>query len=274
MSLDIVARVGVYQLSSTSPTCLSLLPFALPLPAEQVVQASKQKNDASSAPASTGRSGPETTPYVKHSPSIESLKDAMFVILLDWEAPWTFLSQLIEWLDVIQTTIKDAVQESSETLNQTFRRLREEELTNLREDLKQYIKQYTEPQGVTSNEGINTDDDIGDTSTASAIVAVSDPTIDQDSASPLSEGCLTHNLGIPIAVVCTKADTIPTLERQRNFKEEQIDYIQQVLRTICLKCKFDFSQDQQVDPFRWCKSVLYGSVTAKLLWHSTAIYST
>lgn len=52
---------------------------------------------------------------------------------------------------------------------------------------------------------------------------------------PLGEGILEDNLGVGIVVVLTKSDTLPKLERDRDFKEEQFDYIQQVLRTICLK---------------------------------------
>lgn len=46
---------------------------------------------------------------------------------------------------------------------------------------------------------------------------------------------LTDNWGVPIVVACTKSDLIGKLERDKDFKEEQFDYIQQVLRTICMK---------------------------------------
>lgn len=52
---------------------------------------------------------------------------------------------------------------------------------------------------------------------------------------PLDEGTLDDNLGITLVVVLTKSDTVGELERDRGFKEEQFDYILQVLRTICLK---------------------------------------
>lgn len=34
-----------------------------------------------------------------------------------------------------------------------------------------------------------------------------------------------------------QADQIDVLEKEKYFKEEQFDYIQQALRTICLRCK-------------------------------------
>jgi len=53
---------------------------------------------------------------------------------------------------------------------------------------------------------------------------------------PLGPGVLTTNLAVPLVVVCTKSDKVSTyLERELDYKEEQFDYIQQSLRTICLK---------------------------------------
>ncbi|KAJ3112780.1 hypothetical protein HK100_002216 [Physocladia obscura] len=52
---------------------------------------------------------------------------------------------------------------------------------------------------------------------------------------PLGNGVLTHNLGVPIVVVCTKADLMPSLERDYGYGDGTFDYIQQSLRTVCLK---------------------------------------
>jgi dynein light intermediate chain 1 len=47
--------------------------------------------------------------------------------------------------------------------------------------------------------------------------------------------------GIPIMVVCTKADLMDQAGDEAGMKgaawEEKTDWIQQVLRTICLSCK-------------------------------------
>ncbi|KAJ1675004.1 hypothetical protein EV182_002129 [Spiromyces aspiralis] len=51
----------------------------------------------------------------------------------------------------------------------------------------------------------------------------------------LGEGMLTDNLGIPIIFVCTKSDYIDVLERERGFKDEDFDFIQRTLRSICLR---------------------------------------
>lgn len=56
-----------------------------------------------------------------------------------------------------------------------------------------------------------------------------------DFDSPLPPGTLTNNLSIPIVIVCTKADAINNLERDKDFKEDQFDYVQQALRTVALR---------------------------------------
>ena len=58
---------------------------------------------------------------------------------------------------------------------------------------------------------------------------------------PLGQGTLTLNsAGIPIVVVCTKADLMDSAAEEIGMKgggwEERTDWIQQVLRTICLAC--------------------------------------
>lgn len=41
-----------------------------------------------------------------------------------------------------------------------------------------------------------------------------------------------------LTVEYTQTDQMNTLEREKDFKEEQFDYVQQTLRTIALKCTF------------------------------------
>lgn len=50
--------------------------------------------------------------------------------------------------------------------------------------------------------------------------------------------------GVPIMVVCTKADLMDSAGDDAGMKgaawEEKTDWVQQVLRTICLSCKLVF----------------------------------
>lgn len=59
---------------------------------------------------------------------------------------------------------------------------------------------------------------------------------------PLGQGTLTLNShGIPIIVVCTKADLMESKADAAGMKgsawEERCDWAQQVIRTICLSCE-------------------------------------
>lgn len=54
---------------------------------------------------------------------------------------------------------------------------------------------------------------------------------------PCGEGVLTKNLGVPIVVVCNKADGVEMLEKEYSYKDDIFVYIQQHLRRICLSCK-------------------------------------
>ncbi|XP_029514536.1 cytoplasmic dynein 1 light intermediate chain 1 isoform X2 [Oncorhynchus nerka] len=45
----------------------------------------------------------------------------------------------------------------------------------------------------------------------------------------------THNLGLPMVVVCTKCDAISTLEKEYDYKDEHLDFIQSYIRRFCLQ---------------------------------------
>ncbi|VDP70754.1 unnamed protein product [Schistosoma curassoni] len=50
------------------------------------------------------------------------------------------------------------------------------------------------------------------------------------------ENALINNLGIPIVVVMTKADSMGALEKENQFTEEHFDFIQMHVRRFCLSC--------------------------------------
>uniref|UniRef100_A0AAY4AZM4 Dynein light intermediate chain n=1 Tax=Denticeps clupeoides TaxID=299321 RepID=A0AAY4AZM4_9TELE len=52
---------------------------------------------------------------------------------------------------------------------------------------------------------------------------------------PLGENVLTHNLGIPVLIVCTKCDAVSVLEKEHDYREEHFDYIQSQIRQFCLR---------------------------------------
>ncbi|KAI9471298.1 hypothetical protein LPJ78_005592 [Coemansia sp. RSA 989] len=120
------------------------------------------------------------------------------VIVLDWARPWRFIKSLLRWMHVLSTSVEDV---GSSWAGRAA-------VAEGRERLERFWQEYsdngTRPSGV-------------------------------DVLLPLGSGVLEGNLGLPLVVVCTKADAMGVLERERGFSEEDFDYIQQVLRAVCLR---------------------------------------
>uniref|UniRef100_A0AAX7TX81 Dynein light intermediate chain n=1 Tax=Astatotilapia calliptera TaxID=8154 RepID=A0AAX7TX81_ASTCA len=57
---------------------------------------------------------------------------------------------------------------------------------------------------------------------------------DEDVVLPLGENTLTHNLGIPVLIVCTKCDAVSVLEKEHDYRDEHFDFIQSHIRRFCL----------------------------------------
>lgn len=249
---EIVARVGAYTLHSSEPAYTSLLPFAFPEPNSSsserdtsAIMASLASTTLSSSAAVTTSSNSST---FSTKPSIGSLRDSVVVIVLDWEQPWTFLEQLRNWLSILSELV-DVAADGAATAQQDrdakWSSTRAA-LDEMKEQLEAYIRAYVEPQkasesstSLTLVNRTNGSSAAQEASTSSDAFATPVTTVsgllDAADANPLTEGTLTDNLGIPIVVVCAKSDAIPRLERDKQFKEEQFDYIQQVLRTVCMK---------------------------------------
>ncbi|KAI6018310.1 dynein light intermediate chain-domain-containing protein [Pisolithus marmoratus] len=141
------------------------------------------------------------------------------MIVLDWTRPWTFMEELEMWLKWVEQWAKGDGSREVEIV-------REEN----RERLQVHLQHYTEPS----------------TDTLPATSNLTSSTV-----LPLGPGTFTHNsAGVPIAVVCTKADLIDEgsnligpgtsgmggmVKGKGGEWEERTDSIMQVLRTICLK---------------------------------------
>ncbi|XP_072109793.1 cytoplasmic dynein 1 light intermediate chain 1-like isoform X2 [Mobula birostris] len=64
---------------------------------------------------------------------------------------------------------------------------------------------------------------------------VSQETSEESVVLPLGSNTLTHNLGIPVLVVCTKCDAISLLEKEHDYRDEHFDFIQSHIRRFCLQ---------------------------------------
>ncbi|CCO28208.1 Cytoplasmic dynein 1 light intermediate chain 1 AltName: Full=Dynein light chain A [Rhizoctonia solani AG-1 IB] len=151
-------------------------------------------------------------------PPKTSLTNTLVIIILDWTKPWSFVDQLETWMEWVNTWVKGDGARDLEVAREEGR-----------ERLQAHLQHYTEP----ANPG----------DAASAPVATS--TLSSTLLLPLGPGTMTSNLaGLPIVVVCTKADQIDGTEDTVGLGmvkgkggewEERTDGIMQVLRTVCLK---------------------------------------
>ncbi|KAN0060831.1 hypothetical protein ACQY0O_007490 [Thecaphora frezii] len=241
---EIVARVGVHTLHSSDPAYTSLLPFALPPPIGSATaeQASSQMATLTSSIVATGSSSSSAKANAnglfQPRASIEALQDSLILITLDWEQPWTFLDQLRNWLEILRELVDSASEGSLSKRPHETRKWSKAQvaLDEMRERLESYIRHYVEPQPANAAAGVNGGvDDLGAGTILPPPSTLLSAALEEDDPSPLTDGMLTENWGVPIVVTCTKADLIPKLEREKDFKEEQFDYLQQVLRTVCMK---------------------------------------
>uniref|UniRef100_A0A8B9YVU7 Dynein light intermediate chain n=1 Tax=Bos mutus grunniens TaxID=30521 RepID=A0A8B9YVU7_BOSMU len=58
---------------------------------------------------------------------------------------------------------------------------------------------------------------------------------DEENVALPGDNVLTHNLGIPVLVVCTKCDAVSVLEKEHDYRDEHFDFIQSHLRRFCLQ---------------------------------------
>ncbi|KAF9183654.1 hypothetical protein BGZ51_003883 [Haplosporangium sp. Z 767] len=161
---------------------------------------------------------------LKYCLNTKTIADSVVMIVLDWSRPWTFMETLHRWVKVLETAIEQICQEGAvPTAKWTKGKALMDEL---QEKLGRFLQEYSEPQPHPSAGSAVFNE------SQSFVLGSSDA---QSVLLPLTEGCLTNNTGVPIVVVCTKSDHINNLEREMDYKEETFDYIQQSLRTICLK---------------------------------------
>ncbi|GBC13143.2 dynein light intermediate chain-domain-containing protein [Rhizophagus irregularis DAOM 181602=DAOM 197198] len=136
--------------------------------------------------------------------------------LADWARPWTFIETLQRWIKFLEVGIENIKTEGSSGTKDGWSKGKVV-VEELKESIERFIQTYSEPDSTNPN--------------AATVNSES-----EDVALPLGPGVLTTNLSVPLVVVCTKSDKVSSyLERELDYKEERFDYIQQCLRTICLK---------------------------------------
>jgi dynein light intermediate chain 1 len=126
----------------------------------------------------------------------EMLANTVVAIVLDWERPWRFLQDLRDWLDIWHDKLSRVI--SSLSLS---------EQDGMVDKVQKPLQSYKEPGEV-------------EESLASEL--------------PLPEGVLSVNMGVPIIVVCNKADLIWQVDKNREACEKTLDFVLRSLRQFCL----------------------------------------
>lgn len=134
----------------------------------------------------------------------KSVTNTVIVQVVDISRPWTIMESLHSWTEVLREHIHSL-------------KLTPKDLNEMEERIVRQFQEYMEPDESTEDRrrsGIKDEDKV---------------------LLPLDENVLTDNLGIPVVVVVTKSDCMSALEKDRDYREEHFDFIQQHIRRHCLK---------------------------------------
>ncbi|RUS16573.1 dynein light intermediate chain-domain-containing protein [Jimgerdemannia flammicorona] len=169
---------------------------------------------------------PSYQSLLKFALNSSTLPDSLVVILLDWSRPWTFVETLERWIALLERQIDDVCREGkvpgSDSAWAKGRAV---------------VDELKERSGFTMAPSTSMTYGASSGSIPSTPVMTAQHTTTEQVTLPLGPGTLTKNLGIPLVIVCCKSDSLNQLERTQDYKEERFDYIQQTLRTLCLKCE-------------------------------------
>ncbi|XP_053322352.1 cytoplasmic dynein 1 light intermediate chain 1 isoform X2 [Spea bombifrons] len=146
---------------------------------------------------------------LKFAMDASSIRDTLIMLVVDMSRPWLALDSLQKWASVIRDHIDKL-------------KIPPEEMRDMEEKMVRKFQEYVEP---------------GEEFPASPQRRNTSSQDDQDDSVilPLGEHTLTHNLGIPVVVVCTKCDAISILEKEHDYKDEHFDFIQSHIRKFCLQ---------------------------------------
>ncbi|KAJ4504346.1 hypothetical protein HRR83_009490 [Exophiala dermatitidis] len=143
-------------------------------------------------------------PLLKPLFTTKTVKDTLITILLDWEEPFTWARQLRQWIRLLRSVILSLDEQTKIEMEETMTAWKEKRV------------------------GPDAPAALQSTSTTN--------TIDPGASVPLlGPGEWDEGLGIPLSVVCTRAEKIEVLERDYGWGEDQFDFLMQWLRCVLLK---------------------------------------
>ncbi|XP_053570233.1 cytoplasmic dynein 1 light intermediate chain 1 [Bombina bombina] len=146
---------------------------------------------------------------LKFAMDSSSVRDTLIMLIVDMSRPWLALDSLHKWASVIREHIDKL-------------KIPPEEMKEMEAKMVRSFQEYVEP---------------GEEFPASPQRRSTSSQEDHDDSVilPLGEDTLTHNLGIPVVVVCTKCDAISILEKEHDYRDEHFDFIQSHIRKFCLQ---------------------------------------
>ncbi|XP_062868012.1 cytoplasmic dynein 1 light intermediate chain 1 isoform X2 [Trichomycterus rosablanca] len=135
-----------------------------------------------------------------------NLADSLALLVVDLSRPWLALDSLHKWTSVLRDYL-DKLRVPPDTMRELEHRLVKQ--------FQEYVEPGSDVEGVSQRRNAESEEE--------SVVL------------PLGDNTLTHNLGIPLVVVCTKCDAISTLEKEHDYRDEHLDFIQSHIRRFCLE---------------------------------------
>ncbi|XP_078256838.1 cytoplasmic dynein 1 light intermediate chain 2 isoform X1 [Rhinoraja longicauda] len=145
---------------------------------------------------------------LKFAVSGDNLKNTLAIFVADMARPWTIMDSLQKWASVLREHIDKL-------------KIPPEEIREMEQKLVKEFQEYVEPE-----EGTH-----GSPQRRAPVPGQEE----EEVVLPLCENALTHNLGIPVLVVCTKCDAVSLLEKEHDYRDEHFDFIQSHIRRFCLE---------------------------------------
>ncbi|XP_073515265.1 cytoplasmic dynein 1 light intermediate chain 2 isoform X1 [Phyllobates terribilis] len=146
---------------------------------------------------------------LKFALSADTIRDTLAVFVGDMSRPWTIMESLLKWASVLRDHIDKL-------------KISPEEIRDMEQKIIKDFQEYVEPEDASS----------GSPQRRGPTSSVTD---DENVVLPLGDNILTHNLGMPVLVVCTKCDAVSVLEKEHDYRDEYFDFIQSHIRRFCLQ---------------------------------------
>ncbi|CAD5117211.1 DgyrCDS6007 [Dimorphilus gyrociliatus] len=149
---------------------------------------------------------------LKFAMNEDTFEHCLILLVASMAAPWNLLDSLQKWTEVLQQHINRL-------------KVPPEKMHEYEESMVTHFREYVEPDENQSSSSRRTFENPLHPS----------PSDENKVLLPLGESTLVNNLGVPIIVVLTKSDSISTLEKEQDYREEHFDFIQQHIRKFCLR---------------------------------------